>query len=239
MNPTGTDQKRLTSGRRDLDPAWSPDGRRIAFWSYAPTQSSLYVMNADGSGLRRLPVPGIIVRQVWPPDGQRIAFIHKPDGLGNQLYVAKVDGSETKQLTSTGDSYSPPTWSPDSRRIAFASDLQIYVIDADGTNRTQLTITPANAFPAWSPGGRWIAFQSSRDNGTIWIMNPDGSDKKQLTPFSVSSWPVWSPDGRRIAFGAWVASEPVQTGSGTMQSWGAQIWVMNADGSGLKCLTRP
>ena len=124
-----------------------------------------------------------------------------------------------------------PDWSPDSRRIAFAStrdgDNEIYVMNADGSNVTQLTHNSSRDFnPAWSPDSRRIVFNSNRDGDyEIYVMNADGSNVTQLTHNSNENfWPVWSPDGRRIAF--------ISKRDGDFE-----VYVMNDDGSSVTQLT--
>lgn len=127
-----------------------------------------------------------------------------------------ADGSEKTRLTSTTqpDPFSPyvqetwPTWSPDGTMIAYTSNAEdifqdIWVMNADGTNQTRLTVNEAfDAFPEWSPDGTKIAFTSDREEvDDIWVMDVDGSDPLRLTSGQgVDERPDWSPDGTRIVF---------------------------------------
>ena len=126
-----------------------------------------------------------------------------------------------------------PTWSPDSRYIAFVSyrdgNSEVYVMDADGSIQTRLTNTPGTGTtyaPEWSPDGSKIAFDSDRDgNREIYLMNADGTNQTRLTNnFTSDAYPEWSPDGARIAF----QSE---------RDGNLEIYVMNADGSNQTRLT--
>ncbi len=119
------------------------------------------------------------------------------------------------------------------RQLAFVSsvagNMQISVINADGSGRRRLTSPPGqSAIPVWSPDGRRIAFVRNREDGSqIYIMNADGTGQQRLTnPPGTSTFPAWSPDGKRIAFVSSLAGDP-------------QIYIMHADGSGQRRLTGP
>ena len=231
--------------------AWSPDGRKIAFVSDRDADGSsvarnIYVMNADGSGVERLTLFGIVGwadQPAWSPDGRRIAFHAREHGNAVGVYVMNADGSGVERLTYSDATDENPVWSPDGRRIAFVSardgDYEIYVMNADGSGVERLTYSTyygkdANMRsydhePAWSPDGRRIAFVSGRDgNHEIYVMNADGSGVERLTFFGGMSWatwgPAWSPDGRGIAF------------SWQRRNGGWEIYAVNADGSGGGCL---
>ncbi len=181
-------------------PSWSPDGKWLAV-----TCSKLDVgdddvcrMTADGDQLQILmrEARGIFSSSPsWSPHGDKIAFNREAE-----IFVMDRNGRNRVRLSQQGDvSDWRPAWSPDGTKIAFDSnrDAQppllgieddIYVMNADGSNVVRLTDHPsADRMPAWSPDGRWIAFQSLRDgtiqnrNWNIYIMDANGENERRLT----------------------------------------------------------
>jgi Tol biopolymer transport system component len=170
MNADGTDPRRIThslddGARHSFQPSWSPDGARIAFTRSLLKPSlqqddEIFVMNADGSDVRRLTVnfgpSNSTVSQTdwdpdWSPDGSLIAFQSMRDGRGSRVYVMRPDGSELTRLTDFG---AGPAWSPDGAKIAFASSDGLYTMNADGTGQTNITTDQLDRLPAWQPLNR-------------------------------------------------------------------------------------
>ena len=126
------------------DPAWSPDGRKLAFVRLnASLGSPIYVVKADGSGLRNLtPKPvGAYAAPAWSPDGRKIAFVSDRDG-NSEVYVMNANGSGQRNLTRNPAYDADPAWSPDGRKIAFVSNRDgsygVYVMNADGSGQRRL-----------------------------------------------------------------------------------------------------
>jgi Tol biopolymer transport system component len=187
----------------------------------------IYAMNPDGSNQTRLTFSGGAMPS-WSPDGRKIAFSQS----GGEIWVMNADGSAPKELTSTPTAVDiSPTWSPDGTKIAFAryssGNYDIWTMNADGSNPTNVTNNPAEDIdPSWQPGGSKIAFQTNRNgNAQIYTMNADGSGLVDLSnsPTISDAHPDWSPDGSKIAFDS-NRDTPVV---------GGDVYVMNADGSGV------
>lgn len=195
-----------------LDYAFSPDGMQVAFSAQTRSyHAELFVMNADGSGLRQLTHDGGYASSpAWSPDGNTIAYARSTVQFNpTDLYVIGAGGgASTPIATEWGVSEEQPSWSPDGARIAFTvfdpgGPRSIVSMRLDGTDRIDLA--RGRVFnPAWSPDGASIAFFRRYDGAShIWTIAPDGSGARGLvdtgTKGHVSS-PLWSPDGSSIAF---------------------------------------
>jgi Tol biopolymer transport system component len=259
MNADGSGMRRLVRHASGLGPepyfggpVWSPDGRKLAFGKrLGPAigqcgvcHTEIFVVNADGSGQRNLTGNLGGDSPAWSPDGQTIAFSTTRDNPNiPNLYVMNADGSGQRRVTQDPIPAWEASWSPDGRRLAFASGVQvypsypdIYLVNVDGSGQQQLTRHPLqDQEPAWSPDGRRIAFMSYRDErplgGRRWqalmqVMNAEGSEQRRLTRLSNSDGSFsWSPDGRRIAF--------VSDRDGN-----DEVYVIDVERGGLRNLTR-
>jgi Tol biopolymer transport system component len=225
-------------------PAWSPDGRRIAFLSVRHGNQDVYVLDlGSGQAHRVTRDPADDREPAWSPDGRKIAFVSErfdgPSGYSYDLYVINADGSGERRLTHDLQAASYPAWSPDGRKIVFfgldgygygnGNRIHgIYVVNADGSGQRRLS--PGGPAPRWSPDGRRIAYLDG-NSGTfqLYVMNADGTAKHHLARGDGASW---SPDGRKIAF----LDDPNLRRS-PLAKENPEIYVINADGTGLKRLT--
>lgn len=216
LNADGSDPVRLThtNGAADTEPAWSPDGKiilfsRIKFLSSTQFRSDLWMMNADGSDQRIVVENGFAGK--WSPDG--ISIIYSSNKAGNyEIYTSNITGTDEMRLTDSSTNESYPVWSPDGNLIAYSvskgewnspesgSTYEIYIMNADGTEKQQLTDNNAgDGTPRWSPDGSMIAFSSDRtetEHYEVFVMNVDGTNIKQVTHTPTGTRainPVWRP----------------------------------------------
>jgi hypothetical protein len=214
MNPDGTDQVKLTTSGVNRNPAWSPDGTKIAF----AKDYAIYTMSSDGKKRTNLNAPQSD-QPSWSPDGTKIAFMSYRDGQ-DDIYVMNADGTGQSKLTNDTGVNFDPDWSPDGTKIAFGSyrdqppsqprKAQIYTIDPSGGNLTPLTSALDNVSfyyqLDWSPDATKIVFTNTiYDQGEpigydVVVMNADGSNQVDYTANSGGINPAWSPDGIQIVF---------------------------------------
>jgi len=250
--PDGHGLQQLTTGPQNhLCAAYSADGNEIAYCSDVSGNFEIWTMRANGT--QQTQVTHLGGQALFPdvsPDGATIAF---PGIIGEDPYseIYLVDagtGSDPVALTScaglaAGCSNDYPAWSPDGTRIVFvhtdeidandnAVNEQVWVMDADGGNKQQLTTDAPSKdqVPDWSPDGTKIAYASGASG--IWVMSADGSNQRQLTgcgpgdpspcPAGDDFGPAWSPDGTQIAFLRAFTELGVRD---------RPIFVMNADGT--------
>jgi protocatechuate 3,4-dioxygenase beta subunit len=184
----------LTNPTLPFQPAWSPDGARIAVAS----DKSLIVMDADGTSQKKVPFPGsgsqAVSYPTWAPDGTKIAFV-----LGNSAQIVVVDyptGNNLTTLTTNADS---PDWSPDGSKIIFRRSGSLFTMTAFGTDQQQVTFPPIVAGePGWSPDSTKFVYARTNGGATtgeIAIANADGANTIVVgTTTGFLDKPSWSID---------------------------------------------
>jgi Tol biopolymer transport system component len=243
IEPDGSSLSRLThESTIDVQPAWSPDGKKITF-----AGGGLYVLDADGSNVRAptsfvCPGSSNVVSPTWSPDGTQVAF--GGDTLPSDICTTEL--ASGYQTTPTNVTSSPevhetsPDLSPNGSQMCYygnstKSGYGIYIMNADGSDPTRLTDNRAGPECAWSPDGTKIAYayhpdkNPDRSGGTwpdeVYVMNADGSGKTNLTRNPAQDFnPSWSPDGTKITF----ASD---------RDGDIDIYKMDADGSDVAHVT--
>jgi Tol biopolymer transport system component len=245
IEPDGGHLTMLTdlTGQVADEPAWSPDGQRIAYVVRESNGASdIWVINADGSGAYALTSgPGSSWGPTWSPDGSRLAYTHSAPGRADQIWVVGADGSNPRPFTYCDPPEcvqdGSPAWSPDGSRIAFVRvsgagaiipvSVFVWPLKEAGPKPEATSLEGATwaADLAWSPDASKLTFARSTSDGAsfgLWQMDADGSHLGPLGDRPSAQSPSWSPDGRQIAFMAPVGAE-LET-----------LYVMDADGTGVR-----
>jgi TolB protein len=232
MRADGTNVKLVTAGANtNSPPSWSPDGKRLV---YTGAQDGLVSITASGSG--KLVLASLGWWGTWSKTGTQVAFENEADGID----VVEIGTGKTTTVIAdegAGDlSKWSPSWSPDGKKIAYTSGSgehsgAIWVMNANGTGQKKLTNGDSGNIdlaPDWSPGGKLIAFQRYVDcsggacKNAVYVVAAAGGQPKLVAKDAAR--PSWSPDGTKIAF--------------VRRSGSSDIWVMNANGTGAKRLTK-
>ncbi len=214
----------------------APDagGTQIAFASNRDGDYEIFVMNADGTGVRQLTFnTATDDKPSWSKDGTRLAWESDVNGSFD-IWVMNSDGTEQTQLTNDPFNNWGPAWNPDGSRIAFHSDqdgdIEIYVMNSDGTNRQQVTNNGAGATdrsPSWSPDGLELIYYSDVTGGReLWRVNIATGQTTRLTNNTFyDGQPDWSLNGTGVAFGS------------TRFDNNSEIYIMRIDGTNVVRLT--
>jgi TolB protein len=215
-------------------PAFSENGRLIAFAGYAPTggRERIWTVRSNGKGLRSL-TEG--TDPAWSANGRRIAFARAHD-----IWVLTASDRKARRLTRAGAgvSYSAPSWSPDGKRLVAAvtrpdpsglgdSQSFVTVLDVSSGSERQLTTSGLDYQPAWSPSGGSIVFHSHRNTEHgLYLVASDGTGEHALGGSTIEDHePAWSPDGRKIVFARYASAGAA-----------SKLFVVNADGSGRRTI---
>ena len=234
-----------SASTRTSNPCGALEGT-LAFASYRDGESEIYTINTGvGEPTRLTDNEERLSKPIWSPNAEAIAYVVTADSGSLNIYVMDANGSNQIQLTTELRVDTEPAWDPSGEHIAFSSgrdsyvniddrmayelvsEFEIYVMNADGSEQTNLTNSPGwDTAPAWSPDGNQIAFQSNRDGyPETYVMNADGSNQTNLTNHrGDDAAPAWSPDGSKIVFHSDRAGD-------------FNLFAMNTDGSDLFQLT--
>lgn len=228
MNTEGEDVRVLTRNNfHDVQPKWSPDGKRILFSSNRRGNFDLWVMFSDGRCQKLITQSNEDeIDPAWSPDGEKIVYVSYPEIGLSEIYTMNLNTGEIKQLTFNDSVDGKPAWSPDGTKIAFVSNRPgkylIYTMNAEnGSEQIQLPGTKISPndnkeYPIsegvlggaqWSPDGNMLAFSDSKNKYTgIAVVSIDGSVYKPITgdPYAnqtyLDSEPAWSTDGKYIVY---------------------------------------
>ncbi len=234
----------------DRYPCWSPDGKRIAFTSDRDQRTNLYVVKADGRGLRRIVnSPAVCYMPSWQrtPRGERIVFgLH---GAQPEMASVRPDGSQLRMLGVGHD----PCLSPDGKTIAYTGEVpggvSVFLMDYEGGNKRRLVpgaSKPGAVFPNWSPDSKSLVYSWPGGEALeLFVIGADGSGNRQLTRSGGICTPAaWSPDGEWISYrftdeAYWRNKERTAKVYAEKPADKRPVWVVRPDGTDahvIECL---
>ena len=218
-------------------PVWSPDGRKIAFYSTVDNDWEIYSINTDGSQLTRLThSPGFDGEPTWSPDGSKIAFASDRDG-DSEIYIMESDGSNVLQVTDNIHEDDIPAWSPTTPEILYRSTRDgspfLYMISSDGSGNRQLSSVAAQGRINWSRNGREFVFVIDYEGRqAIARMSRDGVQiGLVITKQNFPGNPTYFPDDGEILYDAH-SDGIAESGDG---NW--ELWSVTVDGTTTRRLT--
>lgn len=271
MDAAGKVQPLLATPGEYFSPRLSPDGQRLALagGSAGPAGLDILVYDIRGGNTRKITFAGLNTRPVWTPDGKHIVYVAET-GTGNMLMWIRADGAgEPQRLFESKQGLEPYSFSPDGKRLAYTAmspatsgDLWILPLDITDSNHPKpgeaklFLRTPANeASPAFSPNGRWMAYQSGAAGPTteVYVRAFPGPGGNWQVSSGGGRLPVWSRDGRELLYetldgyimaatymtkGDSFASEKVRPWSNQQILW-AGIWNFDLSPDGKRLVVFP
>jgi TolB protein len=248
MKPDGSDVRPLVAHPGARDPAWSPDGKKLAFAAQGAKGNWLvYVVRADGKHLRRVSRTGVHrIRPSWSPDGKRLAVLGMAPPVNGRsradvIVLGLADRSEKKVAQAAADpGFGDAEWSPDGSAIAF-TDTDVFLVSPNGGPRVQVTHEPGDSQEgpvthyghtvdelSWAPHGNRLAFSDLTncpcdDAFALAVIRRDGGGRHDIPTGQTERSPVWAPNGRAIDFCGY---QPYVTA--------LSLWTMRPDGSGQR-----
>lgn len=240
----GSEIRLTDNAAEDIWPDISTNGRYVAFASRVGTNREIIVLDLKTG--EQTNVSSSTADDNWPrfsPDGKQLAFHTNRDG-NYEIYVVNLDGSALRRVTNNAALDQWPDWSPNGKQLAIRRAVDIWLVDAHGEeqNPLQLTFLPGSIdqMAVFSPNGKQLAFMSLREGyPSVFLMSVTGDTSEDpainLTPKAAgdatNQWlsraPAWSTNGRQIYF---MSFRPSTSGD-------VELFVMNADGSGVTRLT--
>jgi Tol biopolymer transport system component/DNA-binding winged helix-turn-helix (wHTH) protein len=241
LSPETREKRRATSPPTsvvgDCSPAFSPDGKRLAFVRVvSAVVGEVYLVSMDGGETRRLTFEGAGASNLaWDPNGRDLVFASRHGGR-SRLFRIPVEGGAPEWLAATGNDAQYPAFSNEGNRLAWrqnASNEDIFRLAlqrGSGTVKPLANLIVSTALetsPRYSPDGKRIAFVSNRSGSDeIWVCDAEGANPLRLTSFRgpLAGSPSWSPDGKQITFDC-------------RPEGNADIYVVSAEGGQLRRLT--
>lgn len=211
----------------------------------ASGHGDIWIMNQDGTAATRITTNDVFdFSPTISPDRKHLMFVHETETWDSELVVYHLDTATQEVLfTNVGGTLFRPMWSPDASKIAYEDGGDVWVMNADGTGKLNLTNSPnppcSDYSASWSPDSTRLVFQSycgaPISKAGIFIMNADGSTADPLShplraapPTAIDQFPSWSPNSDQIVF---------STRDEAIPGMRDQIHIINADGTGLRKLT--
>lgn len=254
MAEDGQHQTAITHMGANVNPAISPDGNKMAFFSNRDSQEGyyqLFVMDRDGSNQTRINHTLVIDPQMtpsWSPDGNQLVFFASPDGWSWDIYAIDANGANLRLLTPTSEGEIMPQWSPDGSRIAFIQGEGLSTMASDGSNRQQLLDFsegfPENrTYPVWDPSGQYIYMVVAEHNSQtgfredfdVYRMGLDGSPPVNLTASSESDEGL--DDSQFFRWGLSVSSDGEKIAFLSQRDGNNEIYAMDRNGNNPQRLT--